>query len=280
MPAAVLPRADLPFPGSLPEFQRLFPDDTACAAYLEAIRWRDGFVCGWCGEASEPYRFANRPQVLRCRKCQRDNALTAGTVMERTRTPLSIWFWAAYLVSSHTPGISAVQFQRQLGLNRYETAFQILHKLRAGMVRPGRDRIGGQPRDHVEIDESWVGGRTRGEGRGVHDQSLVIAAVEVRQRQPENVKGVPRRNGRYAGRIRMEVVPDRSARSLCGFVEAAVEPGAVVVTDAWGGYATLPDRGYRHLPVAAQGDPSVAEDFLPISHLTFSNLAMRLPPRR
>ena len=63
MPAVVLPRADLPFPGSLPEFQRLFPDDTACAAYLEAIRWRDGFVCGWCGEASEPYRFANRPQI-------------------------------------------------------------------------------------------------------------------------------------------------------------------------------------------------------------------------
>ena len=112
----------------------------------------------------------------------------------------------------------------------------------------------------------------RGEGRGVHDQSLVIAAVEVRPRKPENVNGVPRRNGRYAGRIRMEVVPDRSARSLCGFVEAAVEPGAVVVTDAWGGSATLPDRGYRHLPVAAQGDPSVAEDFLPISHLIFSNL--------
>jgi len=92
-----------------------------CAAYLEAIRWRDGFVCGWCGEASEPYRFTNRPQVLRCRKCQRDNALTAGTVMERTRTPLSIWFWAAL------PGFRAirqasrpVQFQRQLGLNRYE----------------------------------------------------------------------------------------------------------------------------------------------------------------
>ena len=100
MPTVVLPRADLPFPGSLPEFQRRFPDDAACAAYLEAIRWRDGFVCGWCGEANEPYRFANRPQVLRCRKCQRDNALTAGTVMERTRTPLSVWFWAAYLVSA------------------------------------------------------------------------------------------------------------------------------------------------------------------------------------
>jgi hypothetical protein len=176
MPTVVLPREDLPFPGSLPEFQRLFPDDAACAAYLEAIRWRDGFVCGWCDEPGEPYRFANRAHVLRCRKCQRDNALTAGTVMERTRTPLSIWFWAAYLLSSHTPGMSAVQFQRQLDLSRYETAFHILHKLRAGMVRPDRDRIGGHPRDHVEIDEAWVGGRTRGEGRGVHDQSLVIAA--------------------------------------------------------------------------------------------------------
>src|SRR5258705_13898577 len=105
------------------------------------------------------------------------------------------------------------------------------------MVRPGGARLGGQPRDHVEIDESWVGGRTRGECRGVHDQSLVIGAVEVRQRKPENVKGVPRRNGRYAGRIRMEVVPDRSAISLGGFVEEVVEPGAVVVTVAWGGYA-------------------------------------------
>jgi hypothetical protein len=272
MPAVAFARDDLPFPCSLPEFQKLFPDDTACAGYLEAIRWPNEFVCVWCGEPGEPYRMKNRPHVLVCRKCKKDNRLMAGTVMQDSKTPLSIWFWAAYLVSTHTPGISAVQFQRQLGLNRYETAFQILHKLRAGMVRPGRDRIGGNPRDHVEIDESWVGGRTRGGGRGVHDQSLVIAAVEVRQRKPENVKGVPRRNGRYAGRIRMQVVPDRSATSLCGFVEAAVEPGVVVVSDGWGGYATLPDCGYRHLPVAAQGDPSVAEDFLPISHLIFSNL--------
>src|SRR5438093_9285146 len=114
MPAVVLRRADLPFPGSLPEFQRLFPDDAACAAYLEAIRWRDGFVCGWCGEAGEPYRFANRPQVLRGRKGQRVNALRAGTVMDRPRTPLSFWFWAAYLVSSHSQGLSSFKFKRRI----------------------------------------------------------------------------------------------------------------------------------------------------------------------
>jgi hypothetical protein len=81
----------------------------------------------------------------------------------------------------------------------------------------------------------------------------------------------------------MEVVPDRSARSLCGFVEAAVEPGVVVVTDAWGGYATLPDRGYRHLPVAAQGDPSVGRGLsadLPFDLQQSEKLAPWLPSRR
>ena len=138
----VLDRDELAFPHSLPEFQRLFPDEAACAAYLERARWREGFVCPHCAVADEPRYISTRRSVLRCRHCRRDTSLTAGTVMERTHTPLSVWFWAAYLVASQTPGISAVQFQRQLGLSRYETAFQILHKLRAGMVRPDQDRIG------------------------------------------------------------------------------------------------------------------------------------------
>ena len=94
--------------------------------------------------------------------------------MARSHTPLSVWFWSAYLVSSQTPGVSAVQLRRQLGLSRYETAFQILHKLRAGMVRPDQDRIGGRPGEHVEVDETY----------GVHDKVLVASAVEVRQRKP------------------------------------------------------------------------------------------------
>jgi len=270
MPPDIFHRADLPFPKSLPGFQKLFPDDLACAAYLERIRWEQGFVCQHCGTAAEPFRFANRPHVLRCRECRRDTSLTAGTVMERTHTPLSTWFWATYLVASHTAGLSATQFQRQLELSRYETAFQILHKLRAGMVRPDRDRIGGDPKCHVEVDETWVGGATRGEGRGNHNQTLVIAAIEVKKR-PETKK-VHRRGGRYAGRLRMEVVPNRGARALCGFVESAVEPGAMVVTDAAPSYASLTERGYQHLPVVESGNPAVAEEYLPIVHLVFSNL--------
>jgi transposase-like protein len=191
--------------------------------------------------------------------------------MERSHTPLSIWFWAAYLVASQTQGMSAVQFQRQLGLSRYETAFGILHKLRAGMVRPDQDRIGGRAGEHVEVDETYVGGRTRGEGRGIHHKTLVTAAVEVRHQKPGSAQD-KRKNGRYAGRVRLSIAEDRSAGSLVGFVEAAVMPGTLVVTDDRSGYASLRKRGYDHHAIAECGDPEVAEEFLPISHLVFSNL--------
>jgi len=264
-------RDDLPFPESLPGFQRPFPDDAACAAYLEKSRWNDGFACPHCGIVGDPFRFENRPGVLRCRSCRKNTGLTVGTVMERSHTPLSVWFWAAYLVASQTPGMSAVQFQRQLGLTRYETAFGILHKLRAGMVRPDQDRIGGRPKEHVEVDETWVGGRTRGEGRGIHHKTLVAAAVEVRHREPGTAQD-KRKDGRYAGRVRLAIAADRSAGSLCDFVESATMPGSLIVTDDWSGYSSLRKRGYDHHAIAECGDPEVAEQFMPMIHLVFSNL--------
>ncbi len=261
------------FPESLPGFQKMFPDDAACARYLESIRWRDGFVCPKCASTAAPTRIA-KPGVLRCKGCKRDIALTAGTIMERTHMPLSTWFWAAFLVASLTPGMSAVQLQRQLGIKSYETAFQILHKLRSGMsVTSGRIGL----RTHVEVDETWVGGRTRGKGKGVHDQIAVVGAVEVKQRvtkpEREDGKGKPRRGGRYAGRLRLAIVPDRTAKSLQGFVESTVDPATeMVVTDAWQGYAGLARAGYQHLACPERGEPNVAEDYLPIVHLIFSNL--------
>lgn len=165
-------------PQSLLEFQRMFPSEMACANYLERIRWPSGFTCPTCGVNDQPQRITTRPRVIRCRHCCADVALTAGTVMHATRTPLQAWFLGAYLVTTQTPGVSAVQLQRQLGLARYETAFQMLHKLRAGMVRPNRDCIGADwP---VEVDETLVGGRTKGEGRGVHHKAVVCGAIEVR----------------------------------------------------------------------------------------------------
>lgn len=255
----------LAFPATLMEMQRMFPDENAAAAYLRAVRWPDGLVCRFCGWKDEPYVFENRPTVLRCRKCQRDTSITAETVMHATRTPLQVWFWAAYLVTTQTPGESALQFQRQLGLSRYETAFQILHKLRAAMVRPDRDRVGGKwP---VEVDEALVGGKTRGEGRGVHHKTYVVGAVEVRSKQ-----GKRGRRSVYAGRLRLRALDDRGKKSLDAFVTENVEPHCHIITDGWQGYDNLKALAYDHEPVVLGGDPEKTEKALPMIHLVFSNL--------
>lgn len=258
------------FPTSLPEFQKAFPDDAMCAAYLEHLRWPHGFICPVCGAAGVPYRFPKRKSiVLRCRGCLSNVSLTAGTVMQGTRTPLPTWFWGAYLVSTQTPGMSALQFQRQLGLSRYETAFQILHKLRAGLVRPDRDLIGKDC--PVEVDETLVGGRTRGEGKGIHHKVTVVAAVEVRKRSL-SANRMNRQEHLYAGRLRLRLIPNRGAVALTKFVSANVVPGAVVRTDGWEGYKTLCAMGYAHEPMALRGDGAKVDVHLPLVHITFSNL--------
>jgi predicted RNA-binding Zn-ribbon protein involved in translation (DUF1610 family) len=269
------------FPTTLPEFQKVFPDDAACAKYLEALRWPGGFLCPNCGHKDKPYRFPSRSSVvLRCRECKVNTSLTASTVMQSTHTPLSTWFWGAYLVTTQTPGQSALQFQRQLGLSRYETAFQILHKLRSGMVRPERDRIGGA--HPVEIDECLVGGHSRGVGKGTHHMATVVGAVEVRERKDseeraakyrqEHEGGVPLKKLFYAGRLRLRVVAGRDTNSLLSFVTDSVTKGSVVRTDGWSIYAELPRLGYDHFPLIVSGDPDKADAHLPMIHLVFSNL--------
>ena len=270
------------FPKTLLEFQQFFPDETACLRHMESIRWPDGFKCSACNHIGEPWRLQSRLRVVECSECGHQTSLTAGTVMQGSRLPLHTWFWAAYLVTTQTPGMSALQFQRQLGLNRYETAYQMLHKLRVAMIRPERDGIGGQwP---VEVDEKWVGGATQGEGRGHHHKTLIAGAVEVRPRakapgpdpnmptgQAKSHKGGHGR-GVIAGRLRLQVVTGRSQKELEPFVLAAVAPDSIVRTDGWTGYDNLTKLGYRHDPLAIQGDQSKTETHLPMIHIVFGNL--------
>ncbi len=134
-----MPRPD--FPRTLSEFQARFATEDDCRGYLVASRWPDGYQCPRCGH-TEAYELTTR-RLLQCSSCRHQTSVTSCTVMHRTRVPLHLWFWAAYLVTTHTPGFSALQLQRQLGLNRYETAWTMLQKLRRAMVRPERDRIAG-----------------------------------------------------------------------------------------------------------------------------------------
>jgi len=168
---------------------------------------------------------------------------------------LTQWFWAAYLVTTHTPGLSALQFQRQLGIRRYETAWTMLQKLRRAMRRPDREAL----RDEVEVDETFIGHQEglRG-GRELGERALVVGAVEVR--------------GRGSGRIRLEVVRDSSATSLSGFVKRNVELGTVVRSDGWQGYAPLGGMGYRHRAKSRGSHPERALVILPRIHQAFGNL--------
>ncbi len=240
------------------EFQRLFQDDEACTKYLFASRWPEGFCCPRCG-GLRAWPVAKGRTVWECAACRRQTSVTAGTVLDKTRTSLHLWFWAAYLVTTATPGISALQLQRQLGIERYETAWMMLHKLRRAMVNPEREPLSGA----VEVDECFVGGREEGlrGGRQRGEKALVAVAVEVR--------------GAGSGRARMRVITDASAATLHPFVQASVAAGASVITDAWSGYRGLGNLGYDHQPRSQRAARALGEDpgeLLPRVHRVISNL--------
>jgi len=174
--------------------------------------------------------------------CGRQTSVTAGTIFHRSRTPLRMWFAAAWLMTSQKQGVSALGVQRVLGLGSYQTAWAMMHRFRVAMVRPDRERLNG----HVEVDEAYVGGvEGKVYGRETATKSIVAIAVEI-----ENPKGF--------GRIRLQRVPDVSKDSLIPFIEAAVEPGATVHTDGWQAYWTVPEHGYTHerTVMRQQDDPA------------------------
>jgi transposase-like protein len=247
-------------PASLRAFKERFSSESDCEDFLFRVRYPRGFVCPRCG-SERGWRLGDG-RMMECHHGHKIS-LTAGTILHRTRQDLSTWFHAAYLVSTLTPGISALQFQRQLGLARYETAFEMLHKIRSVLVAPGREPLRGE----VEVDESFIGGKDADrDGRG-GDKILVVGAVEI-------VAATEVRSRKlrwHTGRLRLKAVPDASAASLATFVEAEVEPGSVVHTDGWDGYRRLTRSGYDHRRTV-QGKGRGARQVLPHIHRVFSNL--------
>lgn len=242
-----------PFPTTFFEFQSRFPDESSCAKFLIESRWPDGFKCPKCGNGREFYWIEKRKQ-MQCHDCRHQTSITAGTVLHHTQQPLRTWFLAAYLMTTQTPGESAVQFQRQAGIS-YETAFMLMHKLRAAMVRTDREKLRGV----VEVDETLIGGAAPDEGGRSHGgkKALVVGAVEVRDR--------------YAGRIRLQVIPDASRSSLEGFIRGNIESGSQIRTDAWASYKELGRLGYEYVR-QVEGKPERAAIILPHVHRVFANL--------
>ena len=207
------------YPNTLLDFHQMFPDDSACEDYIIALRWPDGFACARCGH-NEYWKLKAR-RVIECKSCHQQVCITAGTLMHRTKTELLKWFYGMFLISTITPGMSSVQFQKQMGLKRNETAFTLLHKIRAAMVNPDRELLHGV----VEVDETYVGGERRGtgaRGRSLEGKMLVVGVVELRHREGRRIiwDGHGRRELKdvYAGRVRLRVVTNASAVELEPFL--------------------------------------------------------------
>ena len=217
-----------PFPKNLRQFQNDFATEEACEAYLAACRWPEGFICPRCANR-RAYELVNQRR-RQCAGCRHQVSLTAGTVLHRTKIPLTQWFWAAYLMTTDKRGVSALLLQRQLGLSCYETAWMLLHKLRRAMVSVAREPLYGE----VEVDDTWIGGEQAGlrgsrqlKGRRA---ALVLVAVE--------------RRGRGSGRVRMKVIPDFKGNTIIAFLHENVSP---IYTDGLKSFSGLTEAGFKHI---------------------------------
>jgi predicted RNA-binding Zn-ribbon protein involved in translation (DUF1610 family) len=226
------------FPKSLIEFQGRFATESACAAYLSARRWPEGFVCPGCGDG-RAWLLKAKAFTYECAACGRQTSVTAGTIM-----------------ATHSNGISALQLQSQLGLGSYRTAWMLCAKLRRAMVNPQREPLCGV----VEADETIIPFRTKEDpivvpaGRSGVGKMLVAGAVEVDG-------GTPRR-------ARLKVIEGFGKDEIHAFVLGAVAPNTRLVTDDWPSYNDIPDITRKAITVG----PMAAHIVLPWTHRLFSNL--------
>jgi len=219
---------------------------------LERLRWSDGFVCPACGEHREPWRQTRGRLV--CPACFHESTVTAGTIFDKTRTPLTVWFDAAWHVATAKNGLSAKTLEQTMGIS-YHVAWHMLHRFRVAMVCAARERLSGE----VEVDETLIGGVETGgkRGRGTN-KGIVAIAVEIK-----HPKGF--------GRIRMRHISDASAKSLGAFVRETIAAGSILCTDGWLGYYGLSSE-YKHRQTILSSSDDPAHVAMPGVHQVASLL--------
>jgi len=251
-PFSAHPVGGVDYPRTFQELLEWFPDNAACLAYLERLRWPEGFTCPACGQ---PGGWRTAKARWMCRACGRQSSVTAGTIFHQIRTPLSTWFAAIWFITSQKNGMSAQSLQRVLGFGSYETAWAWLQKLRRAMVRPERELLSGV----VELDEVFIGNESRGRAGGVKDHTAAMVAVE----------SVP---GRKLGRVRIEVAQTARSADILKFADRVIAKGALVKTDGASILRKLTDLGYEHQAFVGVDSPEPAHVNLPGVHMIGSLL--------
>jgi transposase-like protein len=247
------------YPTTWVQFLDWFHSEQACRHYLEKLRWSDGLTCPKCGVISHVER-CSRDRLI-CPACRHQATVTAGSIFDKTRTELRVWFAAIWYITSQKHGVSALGLQRVLGLGSYETAWTMLHRLRRAMVRPDRDLLHGE----VEVDETYLALTDRIDpispiGRKSNTTKvLVVIAVEMLQ-----PKGF--------GRIRIQRIERGDHDNLMPFIKTFIRSGSIIHSDDSPAYLKLKDNGYEHRQTVHLGSTVPAHESMPGVHRVASLL--------
>ena len=210
------------------EFFTRFPDDAACLEHIMTVRFGHRHTCRACGVVDATFHRLENRKAYACAHCGDNLYPCAGTIFEKSTTPLIVWFYAVFLFVSTRHGVSGMELHRQLGVTR-KTGYRMGMQIRKLMNKADYNGLLGGEGQQIELDEAYMGGRRAGKaGRGAAGKTVVM--------------GLRERNG-Y---IRCKVIPDASQKSLRGVFQENVAPGTVVTTDEWRGYSLVIGDGHKH----------------------------------
>ena len=214
-----------------------FGSDEKCRQRLTELRWPGGVSCPRCHSGNTP-KISTRDQFW-CRECDYHFSVTTGTIFHDSHLPLSKWFLAIYLMTESKKGVSALQIKRTLDI-AYQTAWHLCHRIRAAM----RDANCALLRGIVEVDETYVGGKVRGMGRGYRgNKAIAIGAV---QRE---------------GKIRLQVIQNANKETLHQFIKDNTDPKTeAIYTDELPAYNGIADADTRHETVNHSAEEWVCGD--------------------
>ncbi len=223
------------------QFEAAFPDEDACCAYLVAHRWPEGVTCPRCG-ATNPHALGN--WHWQCYQCAPQTSYRfshiAGTIFENTNKPLRDWFRVIHLMLASKKGMSALQIMRYMGFGSYKTAWYMCHRVRAALIEHPEKLAG-----IVEVDETFVGGKTRNrhkDRRGDRGGTGPNKPGGIGSGKTPVVGAVQRK-----GNVVARVIATVSTELLTGFVKEAVSHKvSLICTDQWSGYKRLDVEGYPH----------------------------------
>src|SRR5690348_1906680 len=212
---------------TLRQFQDRFPTEDSCLDHLFQVRYA-GTDCPKCHRPLKYTRIAKR-RAYQCQWCANQLYPTAGTPFDRTRTSLRDWFYVMFLFTTTRNGVAAKRVEREIGVT-YKTAWRMCHEIRKYMAALDSDDPLGGPGEAVQIDETFVGGKSHGGGRGKHDHlTIVLGMLET------------------GGELITRVIPNRKRHTLWPEICTYVMPGSIIHTDEFGAYRSISLRGYRHL---------------------------------